>query len=213
MAHKKGAGSTRNGRDSAGQRLGVKEYAGSVVDAGAILVRQRGTRLIAGENVGIGKDHTLFALVAGTVKYSAIDVTEENVRMYGDTGIYNGRGNVKMTINGQPQTADPTPVRRGHGDVRLRQSVQDREHEAGAPRGGLCEVPPLLHRQAAPHRRPGPSRALQQAIRAAEGGAAGRFRGRSDALAPARPPATTEVAWRSSSGACSAGRAKSSSAA
>jgi len=71
MAHKKGAGSTRNGRDSAGQRLGVKEYAGSVVDAGAILVRQRGTRLIAGENVGIGKDHTLFALVAGTVKYSA----------------------------------------------------------------------------------------------------------------------------------------------
>src|SRR5436190_7375992 len=70
MAHKKGAGSTRNGRDSAGQRLGVKEYAGSVVDAGAVLVRQRGTKLIAGENVGIGKDHTLFALVAGTVKYS-----------------------------------------------------------------------------------------------------------------------------------------------
>ena len=70
MAHKKGGGSTRNGRDSAGQRLGVKEYAGSIVDAGAILVRQRGTKLIAGENVGIGKDHTLFALVAGTVKYS-----------------------------------------------------------------------------------------------------------------------------------------------
>ncbi|MDP9245514.1 MAG: 50S ribosomal protein L27 [Chloroflexota bacterium] len=70
MAHKKGGGSTRNGRDSAGQRLGVKEYAGSIVDAGAVLVRQRGTRLIAGENVGIGKDHTLFALVAGTVKYS-----------------------------------------------------------------------------------------------------------------------------------------------
>ena len=71
MAHKKGAGSTRNGRDSAGQRLGVKEYAGSIVDAGAILVRQRGTKLIAGENVGIGKDHTLFALVAGTVEYKA----------------------------------------------------------------------------------------------------------------------------------------------
>ena len=70
MAHKKGAGSTSNGRDSAGQRLGVKEWAGANVDAGAVLVRQRGTRLMAGENVGVGKDHTLFALVAGTVKYS-----------------------------------------------------------------------------------------------------------------------------------------------
>ena len=70
MAHKKGGGSTRNGRDSAGQRLGVKEYAGSIVDAGAVLVRQRGTKLIAGENVGVGKDHTLFALVAGEVKYT-----------------------------------------------------------------------------------------------------------------------------------------------
>ena len=70
MAHKKGAGSTRNGRDSAGQRLGVKEWAGANVDAGAVLVRQRGTKLIAGENVGIGKDHTLFALIAGTVKYT-----------------------------------------------------------------------------------------------------------------------------------------------
>ena len=70
MAHKKGAGSTRNGRDSAGQRLGVKQYAGNIVDAGAILVRQRGTRLLAGENVGVGKDHTLFALIAGTVRHS-----------------------------------------------------------------------------------------------------------------------------------------------
>ncbi len=69
MAHKKGAGSTRNGRDSAGQRLGVKQYGGKVVDAGAILVRQRGTKLLAGENVGVGKDHTLFALIAGTVQY------------------------------------------------------------------------------------------------------------------------------------------------
>ena len=69
MAHKKGGGSTRNGRDSAGQRLGVKEYAGAVVNAGTVLVRQRGTRLLAGENVGVGKDHTLFALTAGTVSY------------------------------------------------------------------------------------------------------------------------------------------------
>jgi large subunit ribosomal protein L27 len=71
MAHKKGAGSTRNGRDSAGQRLGVKEYGGAVVDAGTVIVRQRGTRVLPGQNVGTGKDHTLFALIAGTVKYSA----------------------------------------------------------------------------------------------------------------------------------------------
>ena len=70
MAHKKGAGSTRNGRDSAGQRLGVKEYAGANVDAGAVLVRQRGTKVLPGVNVGVGKDHTLFALIAGTVKYT-----------------------------------------------------------------------------------------------------------------------------------------------
>ncbi len=70
MAHKKGAGSTRNGRDSAGQRLGVKEYGGSLVDAGAVIVRQRGTRVLPGANVGVGKDHTLFALIAGTVSYA-----------------------------------------------------------------------------------------------------------------------------------------------
>jgi large subunit ribosomal protein L27 len=69
MAHKKGGGSTRNGRDSAGQRLGVKTFAGEWVDAGAILVRQRGTRILPGPNVGVGKDHTLFALASGFVLY------------------------------------------------------------------------------------------------------------------------------------------------
>src|SRR3979411_2170021 len=69
MAHKKGAGSTRNGRDSAGQRLGVKEYAGGGAQAGTVLGRPRGTRVLPGQNVGVGKDHTLFALVAGEVKY------------------------------------------------------------------------------------------------------------------------------------------------
>src|SRR5207248_7055336 len=69
MAHKKGAGSTRNGRDSAGQRLGVKEFGGSQVEAGTVLVRQRGTKVLPGQNVGVGKDHTLFALVAGEVTY------------------------------------------------------------------------------------------------------------------------------------------------
>jgi large subunit ribosomal protein L27 len=69
MAHKKAGGSSRNGRDSESKRLGIKVYGGEVVNAGSILVRQRGTRFHAGPNVGIGKDHTLFALVTGKVKY------------------------------------------------------------------------------------------------------------------------------------------------
>src|SRR6267378_2992032 len=71
MAHKKGAGSTRNGRDSAGQRLGVKEYAGARVEAGAIIVRQRGTKVPPGSNVGAGKAHPLFAPTAGPVEFRA----------------------------------------------------------------------------------------------------------------------------------------------
>lgn len=69
MAHKKAGGSTRNGRDSNAKRLGVKRYGGQVVKAGNILVRQRGTKFHAGENVGIGKDHTLFAKVDGAVVF------------------------------------------------------------------------------------------------------------------------------------------------
>lgn len=69
MAHKKGGGSTRNGRDSASKRLGVKESAGEFVTAGSILVRQRGSKFNAGLNVGIGRDWTLFALVDGIVKF------------------------------------------------------------------------------------------------------------------------------------------------
>jgi len=69
MAHKKGGGSTRNGRDSAGKRLGVKRYDTQGVRAGTIIVRQRGTRIHPGTNVGLGRDHTLFSLVDGTVKF------------------------------------------------------------------------------------------------------------------------------------------------
>ncbi len=69
MAHKKGVGSSRNGRDSGPKYLGVKRYAGEAVAAGNILVRQRGTRIHAGRNVGRGRDDTLFALVAGLVRY------------------------------------------------------------------------------------------------------------------------------------------------
>ncbi len=70
MAHKKAGGSSRNGRDSEGRRLGVKRYGGQVVLAGNILIRQRGTKVRPGQNVGIGKDHTLFALIDGEVKFA-----------------------------------------------------------------------------------------------------------------------------------------------
>ncbi|MFA0085114.1 50S ribosomal protein L27 [Vibrio sp. 10N.286.49.C2] len=69
MAHKKAGGSTRNGRDSESKRLGVKRFGGEAVLAGNIIVRQRGTKFHAGTNVGIGKDHTLFALTEGKVKF------------------------------------------------------------------------------------------------------------------------------------------------
>ena len=70
MAHKKSGGSSRNGRDTAGRRLGVKKYGGEQVDAGNIILRQRGTKYHPGENVGIGKDHTLFATSAGQVQFT-----------------------------------------------------------------------------------------------------------------------------------------------
>ena len=70
MAHKKAGGSSRNGRDSNAKRLGVKRFGGQLVAAGSIIVRQRGTRVHPGENVGIGRDHTLFAKVTGRVKFA-----------------------------------------------------------------------------------------------------------------------------------------------
>ncbi len=79
MAHKKAGGSTRNGRDSESKRLGVKRFGGQVVAAGNILVRQRGTKFHAGTNVGLGKDHTLFAKADGVVKF---EVKGENKRKY-----------------------------------------------------------------------------------------------------------------------------------
>ena len=70
MAHKKAGGSSRNGRDSESKRLGVKRYGGELINAGTIIVRQRGTEFHAGDNVGMGKDHTLFALVDGAVSFA-----------------------------------------------------------------------------------------------------------------------------------------------
>lgn len=84
MAHKKGVGSSKNGRESASKRLGIKKFGGEVVKAGNILVRQRGTQHHPGENVGMGKDHTLYALKAGVVKFtttrgdrSFVSITEQ----------------------------------------------------------------------------------------------------------------------------------------
>jgi large subunit ribosomal protein L27 len=82
MAHKKGVGSSRNGRDSAGKRLGVKRFDGQVVTAGSILVRQRGTTVHAGNNVGCGKDYTLFALIEGTVKFERLGKDRKKVSVY-----------------------------------------------------------------------------------------------------------------------------------
>ena len=82
MAHKKGGGSSRNGRDSQSQRLGVKRYAGQSVNAGTILVRQRGTRIHPGNNVGVGKDFTLFALIKGIVKFEPTRKNRRKVSVY-----------------------------------------------------------------------------------------------------------------------------------
>jgi len=82
MAHKKGGGSSRNGRDSQPKRLGVKRYAGQNVNAGTILVRQRGTRIHPGNNVGVGRDHTLFALINGIVSFEPIRNNRRKVSVY-----------------------------------------------------------------------------------------------------------------------------------
>lgn len=82
MAHKKGQGSTQNNRDSAGRRLGIKKFGGEVVRAGNIIVRQRGTKFHIGNGVGIGKDHTIFALIDGEVKFERKDKDRKKVSVY-----------------------------------------------------------------------------------------------------------------------------------
>jgi large subunit ribosomal protein L27 len=79
MAHKKGQGSTQNNRDSAGRRLGVKKFGGEFVRAGNIIIRQRGTKVHPGSNIGMGKDHTLYALVDGVVKFERKDKKRQKV--------------------------------------------------------------------------------------------------------------------------------------
>ncbi|HEX7363566.1 MAG TPA: 50S ribosomal protein L27 [Dehalococcoidia bacterium] len=84
MAHKKGGGSSRYGRDSKSKRLGVKRYGGQQVNAGTILVRQRGTQIQPGNNVGVGRDHTLFALIDGSVKYEQATKDRKRVSVYSE---------------------------------------------------------------------------------------------------------------------------------
>ncbi|MDR2080390.1 MAG: 50S ribosomal protein L27 [Campylobacteraceae bacterium] len=82
MAHKKGQGSTQNNRDSAGRRLGVKKFGGEFVRAGNIIIRQRGTKVHTGKNVGIGVDHTIYALIDGFVKFEQKDMKRKKVSVY-----------------------------------------------------------------------------------------------------------------------------------
>jgi large subunit ribosomal protein L27 len=84
MAHKKGGGSTRGGRDSKPKMLGVKRHAGQIVKAGTILVRQRGTKIYPGNNVGVGRDHTLFARMDGAVKYEFAAKNTKKVSIYSE---------------------------------------------------------------------------------------------------------------------------------
>jgi large subunit ribosomal protein L27 len=82
MAHKKGSGSTRNGRDSNAKRLGVKRYGGEIVLAGNILIRQRGTKFKPGNNVGIGRDHTIFSFIDGEVTFEKSGKSEKKLSVY-----------------------------------------------------------------------------------------------------------------------------------
>jgi large subunit ribosomal protein L27 len=82
VAHKKAGGSSRNGRDSIGRRLGVKRFDGQTVTAGSILVRQRGTRIFPGENVGLGRDHTIFAKIDGIVQFESKGKDKKRVSVY-----------------------------------------------------------------------------------------------------------------------------------
>lgn len=84
MAHKKGGGSTRNGRDSESKRLGIKRYDTQFVTAGSILVRQRGTKIHPGNNVGLGRDHTLFSLIDGNVKYEFFAGGKKHASVYAE---------------------------------------------------------------------------------------------------------------------------------
>jgi large subunit ribosomal protein L27 len=106
MAHKKGVGSSRNGRDSKPKMLGVKRYDGQLVLAGTIIVRQRGTKIKPGDNVGVGRDHTLFSLINGYVKFGHHSRTNRNANVYPE---FPGRPSIAELLGKtEPETAAAT---------------------------------------------------------------------------------------------------------
>lgn len=109
MAHKKGMGSTRNGRDSESKRLGVKRSDGEFVRTGTIVVRQRGTQFRVGNNVGIGKDHTIFSLIDGVVRFEKISRDRRRISVYPES-IYpiGGAPELLTAVADQPETAETT---------------------------------------------------------------------------------------------------------
>jgi large subunit ribosomal protein L27 len=122
MAHKKGGGSSRNGRDSNPQMLGVKIYGGQVVGAGQILVRQRGTKIAPGTGVGLGRDHTLFALVPGHVKYQRVGKDGRRVSIEAAAAVPAGRAQGDQPA-GRAQGAQPAG--RAQGDQLKESDVQN----------------------------------------------------------------------------------------
>ena len=114
MAHKKGVGSSRNGRDSNSQRLGVKRFDGQIVRPGTIILRQRGTRIFPGTNVGLGRDHTIFSLVDGSVKFEPTGRDRRKVSVY-PVGLATvtavAEPAVAVAPEAEPEEA-PKPVRR-----------------------------------------------------------------------------------------------------
>jgi large subunit ribosomal protein L27 len=142
MAHKKGASSSRNGRDSNAQRLGVKRFGGQLVNAGEIIVRQRGTRFHPGLNVGRGKDDTLFALVAGAVEFgryrgrravSIVSPRRSAVRSNGRTAA-DGAG-AEATTDAKPKTAGAAKTGGAAKDAPARPSKGAKTATAKAPAG------------------------------------------------------------------------------
>lgn len=110
MAHKKGQGSTQNNRDSAGRRLGIKKFGSQFVRAGNIIVRQRGTKIHAGDNVGIGKDHTIFALIDGVVKFTQKSKLRKKVSVIAQGEIV-AQASPKQAKSAKTATAQKSPTK------------------------------------------------------------------------------------------------------
>jgi len=106
MAHKKGVGSSRNGRDSKPKMLGVKRYDGELINAGTIIVRQRGTRIAPGTNVGVGRDHTLYAMISGYVKFEPHHKEGDRKRV----SVYETHPNIPQSLVAEQSTAEAAPL-------------------------------------------------------------------------------------------------------